>query len=136
VVIKTRQHLAAIKPQKNGLMLELMHFPEELIDAAEFKQPAKKSLTKPELSMALQLIESMTTRWTPETYQNDYREALEKVIQEKIESGGELPKGRRPSKPKSNVIDLVAILQKSLDQAKPKPRAAPSRRSNPRRKAA
>src|SRR3954447_13693987 len=40
VVIKTRQHLAAIKPQKSGLMLELMHFPEELVDASEFKAPA------------------------------------------------------------------------------------------------
>ena len=139
VVIKTRQHLAAVKPQKNGLMLELMHFPEELIDAAEFKPPAKKTLTKPELNMALQLIESMTTRWSPELYQDDYREALEKVIQEKIESGGELPKARRRSKPKSNVIDLVAILQKSLDQAKPaKPKTGASQgtRSTPRRKAA
>ena len=41
VVIKTRQHLAAIKPQKAGLMLELMRFPAELLDASEFKSPAK-----------------------------------------------------------------------------------------------
>ena len=42
VVIKVRQHLAAIKAQQNGLMLELMHFPEELIDVSEFKAPAAK----------------------------------------------------------------------------------------------
>src|SRR6187399_707571 len=40
VVIKTRQHLAAIKPQQRGLMLEIMHFPEELLNASDFKQPA------------------------------------------------------------------------------------------------
>lgn len=136
VVIKTRQHLAAVKPQKNGLMLELMHFPEELIDAGEFKQPAKKSLSKPEINMALQLIDSMTTQWSPELYQDDYREALEKVIQEKIESGGELPKVRRRPKQSSNVIDLVAILKKSLDQTKPKPRETRRARPAPRRKAA
>ena len=60
VVIKTRQHLAAIKPQKDGLMLELMHFPEELLDAQDFKAPAAKSLGKAELKMASQLIDSMS----------------------------------------------------------------------------
>src|SRR6185295_7098498 len=39
VVIRTRQHLAAVKPQGRGLMLELMHFPKEMVDVAEFKQP-------------------------------------------------------------------------------------------------
>ena len=42
VVIKVRQHLAAIKPQQNGLMLELMHFPEELLDSSEVKAPVRK----------------------------------------------------------------------------------------------
>src|ERR1700735_5024686 len=42
VVIKTRQHLAAIKPQERGLMLELMRFPEEILDTSEFRAPAAK----------------------------------------------------------------------------------------------
>src|SRR5580693_9284213 len=46
VVIKTRQHLAAVKPQGKGLMLELMHFPEELLDASEFKEPVEKAVGK------------------------------------------------------------------------------------------
>ena len=50
VVIRARQHLAAVKPQKKGLMLELMHFPEELLDASEFKEPAEKALGKAEHS--------------------------------------------------------------------------------------
>jgi DNA end-binding protein Ku len=41
LVIRARQHLASVKPQKNGLMLELMHFPSELIDVSEFRGPAK-----------------------------------------------------------------------------------------------
>lgn len=43
VVIKVRQHLAAIKPQAKSLMLELMHFPEELLDSSQVKEPAAKS---------------------------------------------------------------------------------------------
>jgi Uncharacterized conserved protein len=46
VVIKTRQHLAAIKPQQRGLMLELMHFPEDLVDVSEFKAPVEKTASK------------------------------------------------------------------------------------------
>src|SRR5436190_8098792 len=54
VVIRSRQHLAAVKPQKNGLMLELMHFPKEILDASEFKEPAEKTVGKPEMQMAKQ----------------------------------------------------------------------------------
>jgi DNA end-binding protein Ku len=124
VVIKTRQHLAAIKPQKHGLMLELMHFPEELIDAGEFKSPTEKSLGAPEMRMATQLIESMTTKWTPEMYKDDYREALEKVIEEKVESGGKHEAPVKRARKATNVIDLVSVLQRSLDQSKAKPKSA------------
>src|ERR1700748_2673055 len=61
VVIRTRQHLAAVKPQKKGLMLELMHFPQELLDASEFKQPVEKPVGKAEMQMAKQLIQSRTS---------------------------------------------------------------------------
>ena len=62
VVIRTRQHLAAVKPQKKGLMLELMHFPEELLEASEFKEPVEKPVAKAEMQMAKQFIQSMTSK--------------------------------------------------------------------------
>ena len=49
-----------MKPQKKGLMLELMHFPKELIPVEEFNEPAEKAVGKAEMQMAKQLIESMT----------------------------------------------------------------------------
>ncbi len=120
VVIKTRQHLAAVKPQHNGLMLELMHFPEEVMDAEEFKAPSEKSPSKAELRMASQLIGSMTEKWNPEAYQDDYREALEKVIEKKLESGDKATPAPKRRRQPSNVIDLVAVLQQSLAQTKSK----------------
>jgi DNA end-binding protein Ku len=116
VVIKTRQYLAAIKPEKRGLMLELMHFPKELIDASEFQAPAVKNVSSQEMTMAKQLIESMSTKWNPENYKDDYQEALEKLIKEKVMHGGkDLPAPRWEKKP-SNIIDLVAILQESIKE--------------------
>ena len=126
VVIKTRQHLAAVKPQHDGLMLELMHFPEEVMDAAEFKAPAKKSPTKAELHMAAQLIDGMTEKWDPKDYQDDYRQALEKMIEKKLESGGHAPEAPKRHRQPSNVIDLVSVLQKSLAQTKSKARRTPA----------
>ena len=60
VVIKTREYLAAVKPQDTGMMLELMHFQNELIDLDEFKAPTTQTAAKKELDMAKSLIDSMT----------------------------------------------------------------------------
>jgi DNA end-binding protein Ku len=145
VVIKTRQHLAAVKPQEKGLMLELMHFATELLDVDEFKTPSAQTIGKKELEMATALIDSMSEEWKPEEYADEYREALEKVIDEKIEKGDRpLPKQTAKRKP-TNVIDLVAVLQKSLAQSGEKPKgkgkAKPAKKrakpaAKPRRKAA
>jgi DNA end-binding protein Ku len=120
VVIKTRQHLAAIKPHGAGLMLELMHFPDQLVAASEFKTPSVRSVGKPELKMARQLIESMSTPWDPEMYKDEYREALHRMIEDKIEHGSAAPpKPTRKPKP-TNVIDLVSVLRQSLKETESK----------------
>jgi DNA end-binding protein Ku len=128
VVIKVRQHLAAIKPQASGLMLELMHFPEELLDSSQVKEPATKGASKPEMNMATQLIESMTTTWKPEMYHDDYHEALEKLIEKKVAHGGDkLPAPKKARKP-TNVIDLVSVLQQSIKETQSKSKSKISMR--------
>jgi DNA end-binding protein Ku len=122
-VIKVRQHLAAIKPEQNSLMLELMYFPEELLDSSEVKAPSAKGASKLEMNMATQLIKSMTTTWKPEMYHDDYHDALEKLIEKEVKHGGEkLPTPKKAKQP-TNVIDLVSVLQQSIKetQAKSKP---------------
>jgi DNA end-binding protein Ku len=117
VVIKTRQYLAGVKPEDGVLVLELMHFAEELADPSKLHVPKKVEVGKREMNMAAALIDSMSSKWKPEKYRDDYREALMEVIEEKVEAGGkeieEKPKkAPRPTK----VIDLVSVLQKSLEQ--------------------
>jgi DNA end-binding protein Ku len=138
VVIRTRQHLAAIKPQNKVLILELMHFPQEVIDASEIKAPAEKPISKAEMQMARQLIESMTSKWEPERYTDQYHQALEKMINEKIERGGkEAPASTKKKRP-SNVVDLSSALKQSLQQRedKRKPRPAAKGKAKSRKKAA
>jgi DNA end-binding protein Ku len=118
VIIKTRQYLAGVKALKHALVLELMHFGEELSDAEQLNVPKKMEPGKREIDMAEALVKSMTSKWDPKKYKDDYRDALLEVIEEKVEAGGkeieEKPKAKKTS---SKVIDLVAVLQQSLAQS-------------------
>jgi DNA end-binding protein Ku len=116
VIIKTRQYLAGVKPLKHALVLELMHFAEELADAEKLNVPKKSAgPAKREMEMAKALIDNMSSEWNPTKYKDDYRDALLEVIEEKVESGGEeIEEKPKPKKPSSKVIDLVAVLQESL----------------------
>jgi DNA end-binding protein Ku len=118
VVIKTRQYLAGVKPLKDALVLELMHFAEELADAEKLNVPKKLEPGKREMDMAKALVESMSSKWNPEKYHDDYREALMEVIEEKVEAGGkEIEDKPKKAPTPTKVIDLVAVLQQSLQQS-------------------
>jgi DNA end-binding protein Ku len=118
VIIKTRQYLAGVKPLKHALVLELMHFAEELTDAEKLNVPKSLEPGKREVEMAKALVGSMTSKWDPKKYKDDYRDALLEVIEEKVESGGkEIEEKPKEKKPSSKVIDLVAVLQESLAQS-------------------
>ena len=115
VIIKTRQYLAGVKALKHALVLELMHFAQELSDAEKLNLPKKMEPGKREIDMAQALVESMTSKWDPAKYKDDYRDALLEVIEEKVEAGGkEIESKPKAKKTPSKVIDLVAILQESL----------------------
>ena len=118
VVLKTRQHLASIKPEQNALVLELMHFAEELASPSVLQIPGNSAVSSRELEMASQLVERLSNPWEPTKYHDDYQHALLDLIQKKIESGGRTPEGKPASKrTPTKVIDLVAVLQESLEKA-------------------
>lgn len=121
VVIKTRQHLAAIKPQERGLMLEIMHFPDELLEAADFKQPTVGAVGKGEIAMARKLVESMSVKWNPDSFKDDYHKMLEKVVEAKIKNKDKKASTEEVKPVKAtNVIDLAAVLQASIKKAQTK----------------
>jgi DNA end-binding protein Ku len=118
VVIKTRQYLAGVKPEDGALVLELMHFADELADTSKLHIPKKVEAGKREMNMAKSLIDSMSAEWDPQKYHDEYKEALMEVIEEKVEAGGREIETKPKKAPKpTKVIDLVSVLQKSLEQA-------------------
>ncbi|PYL13725.1 MAG: Ku protein [Verrucomicrobia bacterium] len=140
VVIKTRQYLAGVKAEDGVLVLELMHFAEELAESDKLRVP-KTEPSKKELNMAKTLIDSMSSKWDPSKYRDDYREALMEVIEEKVEAGGKEIEEKPKKAPKpTKVIDLVSVLQRSLEQTgaakKKSAKKSRARHTHPAKKAA
>ena len=138
VVIKTRQHLAAIKPNGELLALELMHFAAEIVDPSDLRVPAAGRTARREQEMAQNLIDQMTVKWDPARYTDDYRSALLELIERKVEQGGRVaPTAARPARGQGKVIDLMAALKQSLDEAAQtrRTKSRPATKTRSRRKA-
>lgn len=122
VVISNREHLASVKPDGLFLILELMHFASEILSPAELKNGPVSAITDKELKMAQTLIESMSVDWEPEKYRDEYRTALMEMIEQKAQNK-EVAGKPAPAVRATNVVDLVKVLQESLNRnqsAKPK----------------
>jgi DNA end-binding protein Ku len=132
VVIRTRQYLAALIAEGDALLLNLMRFPQELVEADEFELPARDlsayHVADRELQMAAMLVDSMTTKWNPQDYHDDFRDQLHGFIQRRIaaESGKHVPEPEAPPAPRAstNVVDFMALLRQSLESKGRSPRAA------------
>lgn len=123
VVIRTREYLSAVMPQGDALVLIMMRYPQELVDPSEYKLPQGKAadyrVTAKELAMATQLVESMATKWQPDDYHDEFRARLSDIIRKRIKQKGKtttvLDEGDEPREDAAtNVVDFVALLQKSL----------------------
>src|SRR5438876_3763252 len=132
VVISNREHLAAVKPEGLFLILELMHFASEILSAEELKNGPVGAITEKELKMAQSLIDSMSVSWEPEKYRDEYRTAMMEIIEQKAQHK-EIAGKPAPAVRTTNVVDLVKVLQESLNRnqsLKPKRNGARSARSS------
>jgi DNA end-binding protein Ku len=130
VVIRTRQYLAAVFPQDDVLVMDTLRYADEIREPSELGTAAsalKAKAAPKELEMALRLIEDMTEKWQPEKYKDTYRNDLMARIKEKVKKGQteeitEPEKGEKASAG-ADVIDLMALLKKSVEKKQQKPAA-------------
>jgi DNA end-binding protein Ku len=128
VVISNREYLASVKPDGLFLVLDLMHFASEILAPEELKNGSATAITDKELKMAQSLVESMSTPWEPEKYRDEYRSAVMEMIEQKAQHK-EVAKKAAPAMRATNVVDLVKVLQESLNRnqsIKPKRNGAKS----------
>lgn len=123
VVLRTKQHLAAVIPRDGSLILEIMRFPDELRDKKEVGvTPVKAAVNAREIKMAKVLVASMTTEWNPKEYKDTYREDVMKLIKYKIKHGEteSIPEETSEAvEVGGKVVDLMPLLRKSLEKSKP-----------------
>ncbi len=117
VVIRNKQHLAAITERKGALMLELMHFAQTLRPVEEIVSIPKQEFSKKEIQMAHSLISQMTDKFDATKYTDTYKKRLLALIEKKRHGKLKVPKETKSVK-KVEVGDLMSILQESLKVAK------------------
>jgi DNA end-binding protein Ku len=127
IVLHTKQHLVALIPRGKFLLLEMLHFASDVKELNELgdmdeKVPATKAAS-PEMKMAEQLIDEMTTKWRPQQYHDTYRDDIMKRVEAKVKAGKatEITKDFEPKKGEeetAEVLDLMPLLRKSLAAGK------------------
>src|SRR3954454_23776780 len=115
VVLRSKEALVAIRPAGNGLMMETMLFADEVVPPEEIEDlPEEQELkvTDRELTMADQLIDSLTSGWEPGQYHDEYREKVLDLIERKAQ--GEVIEVQAEAPQPTKVPDLMAALEASL----------------------
>lgn len=135
IVIHMRQHMAAVYPQENALVVQLLRYAHDLRDPKEAGVRAgatsSRSLPMKELAMAEQLIASMEMDWDPKRFKDTYRDDVLRLVKQRARKGGgkETPAEVESGDDEPRVLDLMAALKRSLSEQKPGGKSrAPARR--------
>lgn len=131
VVMRDKQHLAALRPLDGALAMSTMVFADEVVPRSDIAGLPRRAKADPKaLKMAVSIIEGLSTSWDPERYHDTYTEALRARITKK-QSGKEVVEAE--DRPAGRVLDLMAALEASVDAAKGRrPARKPARKAGPK----
>src|SRR5438552_1564020 len=117
VVLKSREHLAAVKAVGDLMTMQTMRFAHEIVEPGTLNLPKKADISKKEMDLANTLIDSMSEKFDPTKYKDEYHDKVLEIIQMKvagISPAAPAAKGPGPAK----VIDLMEVLKQSLSETK------------------
>ena len=142
-VLRSRQHVAALMPVDNIIVLNTLRYHEEIQPHPEVVATTKKAAANAsnrELSMALKLVDEMTEKWKPEIFEDTYRDDLMKRIEQKVKAGQthtltepEAEAGEKAASGGGKVVDLMSLLQRSLEQKSGGPSSEEAARGSKRK---
>lgn len=120
VSIRQRESLACVRVYQRALVLETMHYPDEIRATERLSGiDTEVEISERELDMAIKLVENLSEPFNPEKHQDTYRAELLELIRRKIE--GQPEKERAPAPAAGKVIDLMEALEASLRATAPEP---------------
>ena len=116
IALRDREHLCALHPNGEGILMNTLHWPDEIRSTEGLKGlDGEVKINPKELEMAKALIESLADKFEPERYKDEYREAVMRVVQAKID--GEVIEAP-PAPQAAKVMDLMEALRASVEAAK------------------
>ena len=115
IVIRNKQHLAALRAADGVLVLETMYYADEVRQPEQVKGGGQ--LRKPEIEMAKSLVENLSAKFDPAKYDDTYRKELLQLLRAKAK-GKELPEPEQ--EPEGEVVDLMAALRESVERTQKK----------------
>ncbi|MBM7609992.1 DNA end-binding protein Ku [Lysinibacillus composti] len=138
ITIRSKEQLAIVRVYKDTLLMETIHFPDEVRSHSEVPNiPSDEKLVQQELDTALLLIDQLTTEFNPEKYTDDYRTALLELIEQKKNGEATVTATEKDPVIPSDMTDLMAALQASLDKtATPKKKTTTRKRKTKEKKEA
>jgi DNA end-binding protein Ku len=119
-VLRSREHLCALIPSDDAIIVEVLRFRHELREPGELPLPqaegARAKATAREQEMAERLIEEMMGKWDPRKYQDHFHDDVMELIERKAKTGRvRAAHTKKKGEVASNVVDLVSLLRKSID---------------------
>ncbi|PJD94011.1 MAG: Ku protein [Parachlamydia sp.] len=120
-VIHSREHIGALSPYGNFILLNQLRYQSELADLAELKEPSQYKGSPKEVDIAMQLIKHMEKKFNPEEFQDTYVETLKKAIKQK-EKGKKVVAPAKGPAPSKKIHDIMSLLKASLDEQEKKPK--------------
>ncbi|MGB0039235.1 MAG: Ku protein [Terriglobales bacterium] len=123
LTMHNREYTVFLRPHKGGMMLHTMYYKEEVREVEGYGAPDVE-IKEAEIKVAHQLIEALADEWDPDKYHDDFQDNLKKLIETKLEGG--TVQAVEPPKKLAPVVDLMAALKESLENAK-KPAASEKR---------
>jgi DNA end-binding protein Ku len=117
VAIRNREQLATLRVREGVIVLNTMIWPDEVREADFGFLDEDIELRPQERQMARSLVESMSGEFDPAQFTDNYREALQAVIEAKVE-GREIVEAEEPQPSAGNVVDLMSALRASVEAAK------------------
>ncbi|MGC1181410.1 Ku protein [Legionella sp.] len=123
IIIRTKESLSLILPYKHALLLYLVHFKEDIREESEVNVPIDEvknyKVSSADIKIAINLIDEMTSAWTPEKYHNDYQETMKKWLAQQT-AKVKKSKNKAVSTIKNNttVVDFISLLKESMKKNK------------------
>ncbi len=124
--LRDRERLVSVRPLDGVLLLNTLHWPDEIRSTEDLDLPEDVSVSAKEVQMAETLVDAMATKFEPDEYKDEYKEALEEIVQAKVE-GKEGIVEAPEAEAETTVVDLMSALKASVERAKKEERGRPAR---------